>query len=90
MSIKSSIKSDHFDSSNLSISQHERNWRDVVFIPYKMWWKILVVTTIQLNLNMALYYLVFTKKESPLSFAIPYYMCETIYFVDVVLVIMYR
>ncbi|KAK9736771.1 hypothetical protein QE152_g11326 [Popillia japonica] len=55
-----------------------------------MWWKILVVTTIQLNLNMALYYLVFTKKESPLSFAIPYYMCETIYFVDVVLVIMYR
>lgn len=80
------------DTYSLCSSYHdtERNWRNIIFIPHKMQWKIVVVATILLNIFIASYYLVFTEVNLSLTYLMPFYACEAVYFVDVTLTLMHR
>ncbi|XP_022918862.2 uncharacterized protein [Onthophagus taurus] len=67
-----------------------RNWKNCIFLQFKLFWRVFLCFGILVNIVAVLYFLIFIKHEKTWIFLFPFYVFEMFYFVDVCLAIMHR
>ncbi|KAK9693394.1 hypothetical protein QE152_g34223 [Popillia japonica] len=80
---------DHSTEQHHTYNDDASNWRKIIFLPHQMLWRMMMVTTILIDCCIVTYSLNYSESLS-LAQIVLYYMCECMYFVDVVLTILHK
>nr|XP_022913144.1 uncharacterized protein LOC111423988 [Onthophagus taurus] len=76
-------------SERIEYFEETGNWRSIIFLPFNMVWKILVMLSTVINCNFVAYILLYETDPGTLTFTI-YYIFEGIYFINTLLSILHR